>query len=79
MNNTKELALQAMSFAYEKCKTAGRVVGHQDHIWMSITMGKYTELIIDDILEVVAACVRSGDTTEEVLENLYRIYRKEQL
>lgn len=47
----KELAEQAYAFAYQECKKNDRPGGVGDHIWVTLAMGKLTELVIEECAE----------------------------
>ncbi len=46
-----ELYKQAAMFAYEICDNAGRKGGGEDHIWLSLTTGKFAELIVSECIK----------------------------
>lgn len=53
MNNKIELYNEAMAWAYQICKANGRVGGHEDHIWVSLVMGKFSELLISSCIKLL--------------------------
>ena len=48
--NMKLIAEQALTYAYEICRKENRPGGDGDHIWVSLVMGKLSELIINECL-----------------------------
>ena len=43
-----ELYTQAAEFAYKVCQDEGREGGTSDHIWNTISTGKFAELIVQE-------------------------------
>ncbi len=45
-----ELYKEASEFAYKICKEEGRVGGPADHIWNTLSTGKFAELIVKECI-----------------------------
>ena len=43
-----ELYKEACEFAYDVCKQEGRTGGPGDHIWHTLSTGRFAELLIND-------------------------------
>jgi len=43
-----ELYKEASEFAYKVCKDEGRAGGTNDHIWNSLSTGRFAELIVQE-------------------------------
>jgi|TARA_R110000868_G_scaffold44140_2_gene147762 hypothetical protein len=52
----KNIALQAFEFAYKQCKEMGRDGGNEDHIWVTLVMGKLTHLLVDECAKLADNC-----------------------
>ena len=52
-----ELYQEASEFAYKICKEQGREGGTSDHIWNTLSTGKFAELIVQDCIGIVADAV----------------------
>jgi len=48
-----ELYKEASEFAYKICKDEGRAGGPTDHIWNTLSTGKFAELIVRECIEQV--------------------------
>ena len=48
-----ELYKEASEFAYKICKDEGRAGGPTDHIWNTLSTGKFAELIVQECIEQV--------------------------
>lgn len=48
-----ELYKEAAEFAYEMCKSEGRTGGASDHIWNTLSTGKFAELIVRECAQFV--------------------------
>ena len=46
-----ELYKEASEFAYKICREEGREGGTQDHIWNTLSTGKFAELIVKEMLQ----------------------------
>ena len=57
-----ELYKEASEFAYKVCQDEGRTGGPSDHIWNTLSTGKFAELIVRECAEVCVsiAAVRAG-------------------
>jgi len=66
-----ELYKQAAAFAYETCKEEGRKGGGEDHIWLSLVMGKFAELLVQECAYTARQCytVRGVDA-EDVAQHI---------
>ena len=49
-----ELYKKAAEFAYKICKDEGRTGGPTDHIWNTVSTGKFAELIVQETLMQMA-------------------------
>ena len=49
-----ELYKEASEFAYKICKDEGRAGGPTDHIWNTLSTGKFAELIVQECANVIA-------------------------
>ena len=49
-----ELYKEASEFAYKICREEGREGGTQDHIWNTLSTGKFAELIVRECADVAA-------------------------
>lgn len=58
----QKLAEEAMHYAYNICKENNRKGGVGDHIWFTLTMGRYTELLVE---ECARSCERVGVLEQE--------------
>ncbi len=50
-----ELYKEACEFAYSVCKEEGRPGGPSDHIWHTLSTGRFAELIVQRTLDIVEA------------------------
>ena len=48
-----DLYKDAGVFAYDCCKKSARQVQEPDAIWLSLMMGKYTELIVQECIKLL--------------------------
>ena len=48
-----ELYKEAAEFAYKICRDEGREGGPSDHIWNTLSTGRFAELIVRECIEVV--------------------------
>jgi hypothetical protein len=53
-----ELYKEACEFAYNVCKEEGRAGGSSDHIWNTLSTGRFAELIVRE-------CARIADIADE--------------
>ena len=54
MNNRLiELYKEASEFAYQICQEEGRAGGIEDHIWNTLSVGKFAELIVQDCIATI--------------------------
>lgn len=53
-----ELYKEASEFAYKICKDEGRTGGPSDHIWNTLSTGKFAELIVQE-------CAKIADVADE--------------
>lgn len=44
---------EACEFAYGVCKNEGRSGGHSDHIWNTLSTGRFAELIVKECADKV--------------------------
>ena len=63
-----ELYREACEFAYGICKQEGRTGGPSDHIWNTLSTGRFAELIIRECANV-AADHDALDIYEEIREH----------
>lgn len=63
--NMKLIAEQALTYAYEICRKENRPGGDGDHIWVSLVMGKLSELIVKE-------CAALVDTSWDLSGNMIR-------
>ena len=47
-----ELYKEAAEFAYKICKDEGRAGGSTDHIWNTLSTGKFAELIVQECADI---------------------------
>ena len=47
-----ELYKEALEFAYKICKDEGRAGGPTDHIWNTLSTGRFAELIVRECADV---------------------------
>ena len=50
-----ELYREASEFAYKICREEGREGGTQDHIWNTLSTGKFAELIVRECASLIPA------------------------
>ena len=48
-----ELYKEASEFAYKICREEGRAGGPSDHIWNTLSTGKFAELIVRECVGIV--------------------------
>ena len=48
-----ELYKQAAEFAYKVCRDNGREGGTNDHIWNTISTGKFAELMVEEMYDFI--------------------------
>jgi hypothetical protein len=48
-----ELYKEAAEFAYKVCKDEGRTGGPSDHIWHTLSTGRFAELIIQECISTL--------------------------
>ncbi len=53
-----ELYREASEFAYKICKDEGRAGGPADHIWNTLSTGRFAELIVRECAEI---CLEAND------------------
>ena len=63
-----ELYREACEFAYAVCKQEGRTGGPSDHIWNTLSTGRFAELVIKECANV-AADHDALDIYEEIREH----------
>ena len=56
----RELYKEASEFAYKICREEGREGGTSDHIWNTLSTGKFAELIVMECMEIC----ESGTATQ---------------
>ena len=49
-----DLYEQAAEFAYKICKNEGRPGGPTDHIWNTLSTGKFAELMVEECAKICA-------------------------
>ena len=64
-DNMKLIAAEALCYAYEICRKENRPGGDGDHIWVSLVMGKLSELIVKE-------CATLVDTSWDLSGNMIR-------
>ena len=64
-DNMKLIAAEALCYAYEICRKENRPGGDGDHIWVSLVMGKLSELIVKE-------CAALVDTSWDLSGNMIR-------
>lgn len=47
-----ELYKEACEFAYNVCKNEGRTGGPSDHIWHTLSTGRFAELIVRECMDL---------------------------
>ena len=47
-----ELYQEACEFAYKICREEKRTGGHTDHIWNTLSTGKFAELIVRECVRI---------------------------
>ena len=62
-----ELYKEACEFAYKICKDEGRPGGTSDHIWNTLSTGRFAELIVSECIGVVNKRYM-GDNNREDME-----------
>lgn len=70
-----ELYREAADFAYTICEDEGRTGGPTDHIWNTLSTGRFAELMLAEFSDVVKHAAnelaefytRQGATEEEIL------------
>lgn len=50
-----ELYKEACEFAYGVCKAEGRTGGPSDHIWHTLSTGRFAELMVEECAQVCLA------------------------
>ena len=55
-----ELYKEAAEFAYKICKDEGRSGGPSDHIWNTLSTGKFAELIIKECKYVILDMINNS-------------------
>jgi hypothetical protein len=63
-----ELYKQASEFAYKICKDEGRIGGPSDHIWNTLSTGRFAELIVKE-----CAYINFYKRTDISLKDAYRV------
>lgn len=64
-----ELYKEACEFAYNICKEEGRTGGHNDHIWVMLSTGKFAELIVQECIGYLNA---EANRLEKLAESEHR-------
>jgi len=56
-----ELYKEAAEFAYKICKDEGRTGGPADHIWNTVSTGKFAELIVKECMQTCEQVADQAD------------------
>lgn len=70
-DNMKLIAAEALCYAYEICRKENRPGGDGDHIWVSLVMGKLSELIVQECMKL-----NSQELSISAIERLLPLYQE---
>lgn len=68
-----ELYKEASEFAYKICKDEGRTGGPSDHIWNTLSTGKFAELIVEECVDIADEYDGVGITITEKIKKHFGV------
>ena len=64
----RQLYVEACDFAYQICEQEGRTGGPSDHIWNTLSTGKFGELVVKECADVVRHINCQGTDLGQIIE-----------